>query len=374
MSLAVIAALIAVLWIWRVVWRRLVAPVVSASASCSKSSIVYGGEVKFNIEIHNPSRLPAPLVTCEFELPKGLSVQSLTDSAHEVARERMVSVSVSLRPRETVKVSYTLYGIRRGKQRFTDCTLQMSNGFMPGHLYKKVYVDEAVVVHPKKQDTTLTSQRVSRLGPKPALRKLYPTSLDWIDIRPYTSTDSIRDVHWMTSARRGELIVLERASSVANHAVVVVSTQVAREFWTPNESLAEASLQSAHALMLRLVREGSMVTLYTNVDTRRSSGSLGRHNLITVEGPSNPKLEFLVGHTIGALPVFAHTEISKVLREVERAVHDPTRMFLILPYRDTEIDGHVRALIHRGHAVEVVSVRTSSESTEDTQERQMTSI
>lgn len=361
-ALTIIAALLAVLLLWGMLWRRLVAPYIDASAKFSKASVVYGGSFEFTIAIHNPTNLPAPLVTCEFELPRGISTTPLGSRNSSDKDACLISTSVSLRPRERVTLRYTLYGVHRGKHRLSNCTLQMSNGFTQGFQFKKVFVDEPVVVHPQKHEYPISSRAVSRVGTRQAIRKLYPTSQDWIDLRPYRPGDSVRDIHWMSSARRGELIVLERASSVANHAVVVVSTQVSRDFWTPNERVAEAVLNTAYALLLRLLRDDSKFVLYTNVASRRGAGAMGRHHLLTIEGTNSPKVEFQLGHTIGSLPIYAHTELSKVLSELDQAVHEPTRIFVVTGYEDDEMHQRLIRLSRAGHRVETILVRPDDAS------------
>lgn len=83
-----------------------------------------------------------------------------------------------------------------------------------------------------------------------SLRRITPDQSDVRGVRPYRSGDSIRTVHWRTSARRRSLFVREFDSAPSPELVVVV------EPWLPIEATADdrAALEAALSLAATVVR------------------------------------------------------------------------------------------------------------------------
>lgn len=82
------------------------------------------------------------------------------------------------------------------------------------------------------------------------LRRVTTDQADVRGVRPYRPGDSIRAVHWRSSARRGELMVREYDAAPSPELVVVV------EPWLPANPTAEqtASLEAALSLAAAVVR------------------------------------------------------------------------------------------------------------------------
>ena len=359
MSFVIILAMILALVAWRQIFHGTVGPKILAEATYSTGSIEYGGTCELVITIRNPTMLPAPLVACEFQLPLGLSVRPPTgdDDGPLDEEERRVSVAVALKARESASIRYVLYGIKRGRQRIGEFGLALSDGFTPRHQLRDVNIAQSVIVHPRKEKDTLELVPVNQIGSMPSLRKLFPTSLDWVDMRPYRVGDSVRDISWTTSARHGELIVLERATTVAQHVIVVVSLQVADEFWLGDSALAEKVIASSYSLITDLLHQGAMFTLYTNAAVRQQSRSANRHALMMSEGPWSARLEFNLGHVLGALPIYSHVSLAAVLAEVGANALEPSRILVITGYESAATERAIARLTRAGHRVETVRIR-----------------
>jgi uncharacterized protein (DUF58 family) len=73
---------------------------------------------------------------------------------------------------------------------------------------------------------------------------------DYRGLRPYRPGDDRRDIHWRSSARRGELIVREYEQDAADEYWIVLDTVA------PDEESGEVAVEIAAALVARAARSG----------------------------------------------------------------------------------------------------------------------
>ncbi|MDQ0189434.1 DUF58 domain-containing protein [Alicyclobacillus cycloheptanicus] len=339
---------------WHQVWKRVVAPQVEAELEADVRSLPYGESACVTVKVKNHAWLPAPMVRCAIDLPAGLSLRDAAKSAAQSARvpEGNISLAVSLRPREMVKASYQVYGVARGTYRVTTLTLTLSDGLLSAGEARKLDAFVSFVVHPKKGRAPRVTEHMTRLGAVPSSRRRIPTSLDWVDVRPYQFGDSVRDIAWLLSARRNELIVVDRASSFANDAIVVVSAQVDRDYWAADAGTVDRVCEAAYAIIEQLIRQGTTVRLYTNTALQGKTSSK-RHHLMTLSGRWSAKQDMALGHALGAIPVFSNARLEQVLQEVAREAVGPCPIKVVTAYWDDAIDMQVQRLRRRGHSVEV---------------------
>lgn len=112
-----------------------------------------------------------------------------------------------------------------------------------------------------------------------ALRLLTSDQTDVRGIRPYRPGDSIKTIHWRSSARRGELMVREYDALRIASLVLVV------EPWLPREAKPEdvANLESALSLAASIAVRWSV-----EFETRVTVGIAGDPESIRSSNPSDP--------------------------------------------------------------------------------------
>lgn len=146
---------------------------------------------------------------------------------------------------------------RRGRVRTDGAWLW--SGFPFGFLRHDVPADAAdeVVVLPAVGEADaeglrrwLLRQAGGEGGSRKVLRRVTTTPADVRGVRPYRPGDSLRAVHWRSSARRGELMVREYDAAPSPELVVVV------EPWLPAAPTAAdcANLEAALSLAATIVR------------------------------------------------------------------------------------------------------------------------
>lgn len=344
----IVPALLAALLVWIQLVRRVVNPNVTVAAALTRSSVPFEGRVEIVVTLTNPTPLPCPSVTCEVELPRGLSSAA--------GAEQKVSYALSLGPREVVKLHFPVIGERRGRHHIQHLSLRLSDGFTMFRQMKNLEVFLTVTVHPRRTAPQRAEARMHRLGSLASARKLAPTSVDWVDMRPYTMGDSIRDVAWMISARRGELTVLERALSLNREVVLVVSVRVSSVVWEGRRSFADAVYEMTYAVMEQLTRRGIQFLLYCDAfwaDDRRKTRAQW---VLKGDGMWTTRAQQQMGHVLGSLSNNPSIPISSIMDEVVRQIPSPARLIVITGYLDAATRSHLWRLNRQGYTVETLWV------------------
>jgi uncharacterized protein (DUF58 family) len=122
----------------------------------------------------------------------------------------------------------------------------------------------AVVVHPRLvQLETLFSEagRLGASGRRLLLRR--PAGFDLHSVREYTQGESLRRVHWPTTARTGQLMVKELEDSPRDSVAVLLDCDPGTVAGDPADSSFDAAVRAAGSVLLYHVGRGRKSTLIT---------------------------------------------------------------------------------------------------------------
>jgi uncharacterized protein (DUF58 family) len=113
------------------------------------------------------------------------------------------------------------------------------------------------------------------------LRRVTTDQADVRGVRPYRPGDSIRGIHWRSSARRGELMVREYDAAPSPELVLVV------EPWLPKEPtiVERANLEAALSLAVTVARAWSRA-----FETRVTIAIAGEPRSVSTAGPTDSDL------------------------------------------------------------------------------------
>ncbi|HXG77009.1 MAG TPA: DUF58 domain-containing protein, partial [Gaiellaceae bacterium] len=130
----------------------------------------------------------------------------------------------------------------------------------------------AVLVHPRLVELEGLFSDAGRLGAngrRLLLRR--PAGFDLHSVREYEQGESLRRVHWPTTARRGRLMVKELEDTPRDAALVVLDCDPAGAVGTPPDSSFDAAARAAGSLVQAYVARGRSAQLAT---TGRSAAVL----------------------------------------------------------------------------------------------------
>jgi len=127
----------------------------------------------------------------------------------------------------------------------------------------------AVVVHPRLvalDGLFSDAGRVGGDGRRLLLRR--PAGFDFHSVREYEQGESLRRVHWPTSARRGQLMVKELEDSPRDSIVVLLDCDPAGAAGEPPDSSFDTAVRAAGSILQLHATRGRSATLVTTGSDR----------------------------------------------------------------------------------------------------------
>ncbi|HKG44532.1 MAG TPA: DUF58 domain-containing protein [Gaiellaceae bacterium] len=167
------------------------------------------------------------------------------------------------------RARYVLSAVRRGRYEFEDTLAVIEDPFGLERVEQRLDAPGALLVYPRLVELErLFSDSGARThdGRRMLLRR--PSGFDLHSVREYEHGDSLRKVHWGTTARRGQLMVKELEDSPRDEVAVVLDTDPAA---VVGESF-DVQVRAAGSLLLAHVRRGRRALLVINGRQREQLG------------------------------------------------------------------------------------------------------
>jgi uncharacterized protein (DUF58 family) len=207
------------------------------------------------------------LVELELE-PEGPLTPGSVLLAEEIGRlgERLTLLE---RDGERLRARYFLDGLPRGRYAFTNVRAVLEDPFGLERVEQPIAGDGTLLVYPQLVDLEriFTEGIEAHQGRRLAMWR--PAGFDLHSVREYQQGESLRKVHWPTTARRGELMVKDFDDAARDEVAVILdaaSTPVTGE--APDSSF-EAQVRAAGSVLQAHVRAGRRSVLVLN-DARGS--------------------------------------------------------------------------------------------------------
>ena len=161
--------------------------------------------------------------------------------------------------------SYRLDGVPRGRHSFEAVRLSITDPFGLAAADQALEERQALVVYPRLVDL----DRVffdGGAGPEHGRQLLLrrPVGFDLHSVREYQQGESLRRVHWPSTARRGALMVKELEDSPRDEVAVLLDGDPASVTGAPPDSSFDAAVRVAGSILLAQVRRGRRCTLVLN--------------------------------------------------------------------------------------------------------------
>jgi uncharacterized protein (DUF58 family) len=165
--------------------------------------------------------------------------------------------------------SYHLLDVPRGRHRFEPVRLAITDPFGLAEAGLSVEDEQALVVYPRLTE-------LERLffdggaGPEHGRQLLLrrPVGFDLHSVRDYQQGESLRRVHWPSTARRGSLMVKELEDAPRDEVAVLLDGDPAAVAGSPPDSSFDAAVRVAGSVLLAHVRRGRRCTLVLNTAGR----------------------------------------------------------------------------------------------------------
>jgi uncharacterized protein (DUF58 family) len=165
--------------------------------------------------------------------------------------------------------AYLLRDVPRGRHRFEPVRLSISDPFGLAEAGLALESEQALVVYPRLVDLErlfLDGGAGPEHGRQLLLRR--PVGFDLHSVRDYQQGESLRRVHWPSTARRGSLMVKELEDSPRDEVAVLLDGDPATVAGSPPDSSFDAAVRVAGSILLAQVRRGRRCTLVLNTAGR----------------------------------------------------------------------------------------------------------
>lgn len=210
-----------------------------------------GDDVRIDLEVELPSAVPPPtLVVVE---RAGL-LDERTLELRRIGRRRFAG-------------GYDLPRVRRGRYAFETVRLTIEDPFALARAHLEKGEPEALVVYPRLVDLpTLFSEGGAHAQDGRRLLLRRPTGFELHSVREHIEGESLRTVHWPSTARRGRLMVKELEDAPRDEVVVLLDADASA---TAGEAF-EVAVRAAGSILRTHVRRGRRCALVVNSAGRPS--------------------------------------------------------------------------------------------------------
>lgn len=243
-----IAIVLSILCLASVMWMRIGRRRIEASRTFSHGWVHRGEEVEISVRIENPDPVPTPslVVTQKFpgQEPESAYLPPIPPRAEDVLLS-------SFRPK------------RRGRFLMEPFQVTLSDPFGLS-MHKREFRDQGMLlVYPRVEHLPLPKAAAGRYRGEKTRRIPTPSGEDFYGIRNYETGDDPRRVHWLSTARRGHLMVREDEAGGRQVATIFIDDRESvhgkseEKFERTVEAAASVvDLYARQSYSLRLVRAG----------------------------------------------------------------------------------------------------------------------
>jgi uncharacterized protein (DUF58 family) len=211
---------------------------------------VEGDDVPVVVELESTGRvLPAAAMLVE-------RIGRLGEQRHALRRHG---------PRLSVR--YVLRSLPRGRYVFQDVRLELGDAFGLQRAVVDLPAPGALLVYPRLVELRRLFSDAGALahsGQRLLLRR--PTGFDLHSVRDYEHGDSLRRVHWRSTARRGQLMVKELEDAPRDEIAVLLDADAGA---VVGESF-DVQVRAAGSILDAYVRRGRRAVLVVNSESREA--------------------------------------------------------------------------------------------------------
>ena len=165
--------------------------------------------------------------------------------------------------------SYVLENVPRGRYPIEEARIVAEDPFGLERTEIPLPVGESLLVYPRLVDLeALFSEAGARAleGRRLLLRR--PSGFDFHSVREYEQGESLRRVHWPTTAKRGQLMVKELEDSPRDEVAVLLDADAGAVEGEPPETSFELQVQAAGSILKAHAVRGRRAALIVNSAAR----------------------------------------------------------------------------------------------------------
>ncbi|MBO4426706.1 MAG: DUF58 domain-containing protein [Clostridiales bacterium] len=261
-ALLIVIGVIIIVFILEVVYyRRHALDDLSLRVDFSKNVANYGEDIELIEVAENKKSLPLPFVILKFETPREIRFydSSIVTASDYNYREDMLTMKAHSKHTRRIKVKCR----KRGYYVFPRVGITTSDLFLIDHYTKEFDNHSELVVLPEVISSDLIEMLMSvTMSDAQCRRSVLTDPFALAGIREYGPGDPMKSINWKASAKTGELMVNQNASTCMKKVHIFVNL----EEYDPkaSTSLLEKSISLAYSYLIELACLGIPSSIYTN--------------------------------------------------------------------------------------------------------------
>jgi uncharacterized protein (DUF58 family) len=182
-----------------------------------------------------------------------------------VIRERIAKVGERRTPLHGKHVRYRLTALPRGRYAFEQASAVLEDSLGLQRVEVPLQSSGAILVYPRLVELErLFSESGSHAQDGRRLLLRRPSGFDLHSVREYTESDSLRAVHWRSTAKRGELMVKELEDAPRDEVAVLLDADGRAVTGKPPDSSFDAQVRAAGSILLAHARRNRRSVLIVN--------------------------------------------------------------------------------------------------------------
>jgi uncharacterized protein (DUF58 family) len=233
-------------------WVRFLAKPMTLNRILSEGEHLAGDDIPVRLEVELEGRMPSGAL---------------------VVRERIARLgeieTVMVNRRGRLRGSYRIDGVPRGRYAVESVEAVLEDPFGLERVELKLPAGESLLVYPRLVDLDgLFSDSGARAleGRRLLLRR--PTGFDLHSVRAYEQGESLRRVHWPSTAKRGQLMVKELEDAPRDETAVLLDADASAVAGVAPDSSFELQVRAAGSLLKSHASRGRRAALIVNSASR----------------------------------------------------------------------------------------------------------
>ena len=262
MELFVLIGILLAIFIAEIIYYRLHAlDNLYLNVDFSKNVANYGEDVELIEVAENRKRLPLPFIILKFEAPRELKFYDManTSTSDHLYREDMLTMKAFSKHTRRIRAMCS----KRGYYVFPRVGITTSDLLLIERFTRDFPNDSHLVVLPEILNTDmiqmLTSVTLSELQCR---RTLLTDPFTLAGIREYGPDDPMKSINWKASAKTGELMVNQNASTCTQKVHIFLNLDTYNQ--KRSTSLLEKSISLTYTYLRELAELGIPASVYTN--------------------------------------------------------------------------------------------------------------
>lgn len=314
----------------------------------SKTKVKIGEKFTVKTTIRNEKKLPISFLYLEEICPNDIVFAGEMNTCE--AGYKSVRTAFSIKGNEILKAYCDFKFNKRGVYFFKNTKVSVGDFFGTESDMREFDDLEEVVVYPKPlsfNDVTFNNNSIQ--GEYVVKRWIFKDPLFIKGIKEYVRGDRMKDIHWNSSAKMGNLMVKDYDFTAEKEVMFILSTECGTPYWSYIDSNSvEKCIDVTATLSKYIIEKGIAVGAITNSYVLGMSGM--EKNEVK---PCTKSLDGLY-ELLGRIDYTPKQALSELLYDINRRYKRDGIYILVCPYLNSDSIGALNSLVKIGVSIKII--------------------